>query len=632
MKQKLILLILTYFSLTFSTSAQYKYSSIPDSLTKDASYIIWEDYREFKVISSGEAVENVRIAVLITNKFARNYENISIGYSKNMKIKSFSGEIYNASGERVKKIKNSDINDASAVSGGTLYADSRQKILHFSCNNYPYTIVYEYERSLDGILNYPSWSFQSGFKTSVISSKIDFIIPKNMEFNYKEYNLNNAVKISETDDNILYSWEETMLTAKEWKELLPPSYYYKPTLLMAPTEFEMEDYPGSLSSWKDFGQWSYTLNKDRDILPDELKIKVEELTKDAKGSHEKAKMLYEYMQNRTRYVSVQLGIGGWQTFPAEYVDKNGYGDCKALSNYMYSMLKHAGIKSHYVLVRAGGSSSDIITDFPSNQFNHAILCIPQPNDTIWLECTSQKQPFGFLGSFTDNRHVLLVDDKESKLVKTPEYTKDVNSRIRTMQMDVDINGNANILMTTSFKGLSFEERFGIEESSLKDQKDILHDRYDLSGMNFTSINYEVLKNEIPTIIENIEMRIPKLGSISSKRMFLKVNLFNSLSVPEKNSERKLPFEIKRGYTKIDSIHINIPESYKVETLPSKKDYNSKFGRYTTKIEADSTSILYIRTLVIEKGFFPASNYQDYYNIRKKIKKADKAKLVLIKDL
>ena len=95
-----------------------------------------------------------------------------------MKIKSFSGEIYNASGERVKKIKNSDINDASAVSGGTLYADSRQKILHFSCNNYPYTIVYEYERSLDGILNYPSWSFQSGFKTSVISSKIDFIIPK----------------------------------------------------------------------------------------------------------------------------------------------------------------------------------------------------------------------------------------------------------------------------------------------------------------------------------------------------------------------------------------------------------------------------------------------------------------------
>jgi len=632
MKHKIIISILISFSLAFSINAQYVYSSIPDSLTKDANYIIWEDYREFKVVDPGEAVEHVKFAVLITNKFATNYEDISIGYSKNMKIRSFSGEIYDASGQRIKKLKNSDIRDASAVSGGTLYADSRQKILHFNCNNYPYTIVFEYERSLDGLLNYPSWSFQSGFKTSVLSSKIDFIIPKSMEFNYKEYNLDKEAEITDIDngENVLYSWEETMLPAQKWQELLPPSYSYKPTILMAPKDFEMEDYPGSLNSWEEFGMWSYTLNKNRDVLPEELKNRVEELTKDAGNNREKAKILYEYMQNRTRYVSVQLGIGGWQTFPAEYVDKNGYGDCKALSNYMYSMLKQVGIKSNYVLVKAGGSSSDIITDFPSNQFNHAILCIPQPNDTIWLECTSQKQPFGFLGTFTDNRHVLLVDEEGGKLIKTPEYPKEVNSRIRKMNVDVDINGNATITMKTVFKGLSFEDRFGIEEHSLKDQKDILHDIYDISGMDFTSIKYKVDKDEIPTITENIEMRVIKMASISSKRMFVKVNLFSGLNVPEKNSERKLPFKIKRGYTRIDSIHINIPAGYEVEALPSEKNYDTKFGSYNIKVEASNKTILYVRTLIIEKGTFPASDYQEYYNTRKKIKKADKAKLVLKK--
>ncbi len=632
MKHKIIISILISFSLAFSINAQYVYSSIPDSLTKDANYIIWEDYREFKVVDPGEAVEHVKFAVLITNKFATNYEDISIGYSKNMKIRSFSGEIYDASGQRIKKLKNSDIRDASAVSGGTLYADSRQKILHFNCNNYPYTIVFEYERSLDGLLNYPSWSFQSGFKTSVLSSKIDFIIPKSMEFNYKEYNLDKEAEITDIDngENVLYSWEETMLPAQKWQELLPPSYSYKPTILMAPKDFEMEDYPGSLNSWEEFGMWSYTLNKNRDVLPEELKNRVEELTKDAGNNREKAKILYEYMQNRTRYVSVQLGIGGWQTFPAEYVDKNGYGDCKALSNYMYSMLKQVGIKSNYVLVKAGSSSSDIITDFPSNQFNHAILCIPQPNDTIWLECTSQKQPFGFLGTFTDNRHVLLVDEEGGKLIKTPEYPKEVNSRIRKMNVDVDINGNATITMKTVFKGLSFEDRFGIEEHSLKDQKDILHDIYDISGMDFTSIKYKVDKDEIPTITENIEMRVIKMASISSKRMFVKVNLFSGLNVPEKNSERKLPFKIKRGYTRIDSIHINIPAGYEVEALPSEKNYDTKFGSYNIKVEASNKTILYVRTLIIEKGTFPASDYQEYYNTRKKIKKADKAKLVLKK--
>ncbi len=632
MKHKIIISILISFSFAFSIRAQYVHSSIPDSLTKDASYIIWEDYRKFKVISPGEAVEHVKFAVLIANKFATSYENISIRYSKNMKIKSFSGEIYDASGQRIKKLKNSDIQDVSAVSGGTLYADSRRKILHFNYNNYPYTIVYEYERSLDGILNYPSWSFQSGFKTSVLSSRIDFIIPKNMEFNYKEYNLNNESEITDIDDgdNILYRWEETMLPAKEWQELLPPSYYYRPTVLIAPKDFEMENYQGSLNSWEEFGQWSYTLNKDRDVLPEELKNKVAKLTKDAEDDREKAKILYEYMQNKTRYVSVQLGIGGWQTFPAEYVDKNGYGDCKALTNYMYSMLKYVGIKSNYVLVRAGRSKSDIITDFPSNQFNHAILCIPQPNDTIWLECTSQKQPFGFLGTFTDNRHVLLVDKEGSKLVKTPEYTKEENSRIRKMKVDVDINGNAMITMATIFEGLSFEDRFGIKDYSLKDQKDVLHDIYDISGMDFTSIKYKVDKDETPAITENIKMRVIKMASISSKRMFVKVNLFSGLSVPEKNNERKLPFKIKRGYTRIDSIHINIPVGYEVEALPSKKNYDTKFGSYNVKVEASNNTILYVRTLIINKGFFPASDYQEYYNTRKKIKKADKAKLVLKK--
>jgi hypothetical protein len=47
----------------------------------------------------------------------------------------------------------------------------------------------------------------------------------------------------------------------------------------------------------------------------------------------KAKLIYDYVQQKSRYVSIQVGIGGWKPMDASDVDRLGYGDCKGLTNY-----------------------------------------------------------------------------------------------------------------------------------------------------------------------------------------------------------------------------------------------------------------------------------------------------------
>ena len=64
------------------------------------------------------------------------------------------------------------------------------------------------------------------------------------------------------------------------------------------------------------------------------------------------------------------------------------------------MLKAVGINSYYTLIRAGEDETDIQVDFPSNQFNHVVLCVPHgQRHLLWLECTSQTVSLGLFGQF-----------------------------------------------------------------------------------------------------------------------------------------------------------------------------------------------------------------------------------------
>ena len=110
-------------------------------------------------------------------------------------------------------------------------------------------------------------------------------------------------------------------------------------------------------------------------LPEEVKTEITELTKDASSPIEKAKIVYNYMQNKTRYISIQVGIGGWKPMLAEDVDRLGYGDCKGLSNYTKALLDYVGVTSYYTVVYGGSDIRDIDSDFSSLQGNHAILSI-----------------------------------------------------------------------------------------------------------------------------------------------------------------------------------------------------------------------------------------------------------------
>ena len=346
---------------------------------------------------------------------------------------------------------------------------------------------------------------------------------------------------------------------------------------------------------------------------------------------EKVKKLYEYLQSKTRYVSIQLGIGGYQPFEASVVDEVGYGDCKALTNYMKTLLKSAGILSYYTLVKSGSSALPILKDFPSNQFNHVILCVPMDNDSIWLECTNQEIPFGYLGSFTSDREVLLIKENGSEIIRTPAYPLEENKQIRKAEVTLDENGNGNVQVETVYSGLQFENVRPILQARHEEQKKAIYQKTDIPTFDLNEFSYAVEKNSIPKATEKLNLSLRNYANVSGKRLFFSPNLMNKNSfVPPKNAGRKNPIVRKTPYVDIDTISFKLPETMHPEYLPEPQSISSPFGTYEASYQVEQGALIYTRKITINKGEFPASEYEAWLNFYQEINKADHTKVVLRK--
>lgn len=611
----------------------YPVHEIPEELRQDVNVVIREDDMVFKIEARNRAMLTVRLVATIMNNKAAHYAVQSVHYSKLRKINYIKGAVYDSNGRLVRKVKSSEIEDRSINDGATLYRDDRVKIVDLSATNYPYTVEFEYQLDYRYLYSIPESWFLSGRQTSTQHASYQLIFPPDLAPRYRAVNLKQEpVKEKLKDGSESLTWTVENLKPIKLESNGPDEEEVLPGIMAAPTTFEYEGYPGSMATWEEYGRWIASLNKDRDVLPATTKAKVAELTAGLTSDEDKARALYHYLQSKTRYVNISLGIGGLQPFPAEVVDQNGYGDCKALSNYMVALLKEAGIKAYYATIMAGKGAAPVIEDFPSHQANHAIVAIPREQDTVWLECTSQTKPFGYMGTFTGDRKALLITENGGKLVHTIRYPDSLNRQIRRAEVHLDLNGNAKGSVKTSYSGLKYEHG-GLSET-LNDQFDsqkrwaLAHT--DIPSFNLDRFTFENRKSSLPEAVVTLALTLNRMAAVSGKRLFLSPNLMNRLSHPsERNEERKSDLVLDLGYVELDSVVYHIPEGLYPEFLPEPVRISSPFGEYEASCAVDAGSLVYVRRMSVHKGRYAASEYGAYIDFRKAISKADNLKLVFL---
>ncbi|MEJ7911711.1 MAG: DUF3857 domain-containing protein [Chitinophagaceae bacterium] len=628
-----ILLLISLFACgtAWASEAPYAVGNIAPQLLKGANVVKRMEEIRFEVFSTDHTFLH-KYAFTILNENGDRHASLEEWYDKLRKIESIEGALYDANGKLLKKLKTKDVSDLSGVSEISIMDDNRRKTHNFFHKTYPYTIEYEVQVRYNNSFHFPPWVTQEDEFISVEQSKYTFVCAADYQFRYKTSNYKGLpVQVSDKGKKS-HTWQVNLLPAIE-RETASPRWQELTTMLsVAPNNFEIEGHKGNMESWKEFGKFLYALKKGKDELPVEVKRKVQELISGEKDDKEKIRILYQFLQQNTRYISIQLGLGGWQPFDAVYVATKGYGDCKALSNYMFSLLKEAKIKSQYAVIKAGNRDHYMMEDFPSNQFNHAILCVPLPSDTVWLECTSQTTPAGYMGDFTGNRKALLIDENGGTLVSTPRYGLAENLQQRTINGKLDVEGSLSLLVDTRYHSVQQDNLHQLINGLSKEKvKEVLQENLHLATYNINDFSYKEQKGSKPHINETLDIFVTNYATVSGRRLFLVPNLLNrSTTKLNLDTTRKYDLCFEYAYRDVDSVLIEVPDGYELEAIAPPMSLKTKFGTYSCSTKLEGNKVTYIRIQEQFAGRYPAKDYADLARYYSDIFKSDRSRLVLVK--
>lgn len=599
---------------------------IPDSLKRGACSVVRDYSVEFvqKSATGGEA--QFRKTVTVLN--AEGLEGATFIHVDGhlSKLKKFKGGISNSQGKQVVKLHRSDLKESTLSSGLT----SDRHTYYYECPPYSYPFSVTYEWTCDysnGMLVYPDFYPQISYNQSVQNASYRLSVPGNVDVIYRSNRIGKTPEVTRHGEYKTYAWTGISLTASH------PAYNGDARSVVGyiesePTVFECDGYEGRQDTWQNFGIWKSKLLQGRDNLPEDEKQKIIAMTRDAASPVEKIRILYDYLARNTRYVSIQLGIGGWQPIDAATVCRTKFGDCKGLTNYMKAMLAVAGISSVYTCISV--EEKRLCPHLPGvHQLDHAILCVPLSADTLWLECTNAYLPFGYVHSDIAGHDAMLVDDNGGRLVRLPDYPDSCHRQSFHTRMQLDAQGNMTGVMTHRNAMRYYEKTLSLLSMNEKQRVRELGGMLQGNPPRISSVHVTERKDSVPQLTCRFAV-MGQCGTVNGNRMFLTVNPYRRRPSVSPIASHAYPLYLTEGSLLTDTLEVLLPAGYVPERIPKPVSLTQPFGTFISNVTVRDGRLLVCQSMLVRKGTYPREMHALWNEFLNQAGKADREMIVLLR--
>jgi len=587
-------------------------------ITADADGGAYYDYRTWSCRIDGNRAEIIgRSCLTVLDPRGDKHANVVLHENRYTKLDRCDISVRDGDGNIIKQLDKKDMTKTCGFGADfQVYSDICYYDYEHLATGYPYTITFEYKSKLKSLFFWNGVDIQSDIP--IDSASYILTCPHDFLFHHILYRSDDEPVIEKRNKHTIYTWVFHDIPGEDYIPYAPDGYPETLSLQFTADNLSLADQPLPEYSWRGIGQWYAGLAADCYDLDETERPPTDP------DPRRRAQTILKELTDNYRYVSVSIGISGWRPHPAKTTAERRFGDCKDLTTLLVSRLRASGITACPCLILTRGQGK-LDTTFPGFEFNHVIAAAIIDNDTIWMDPTCFRCPFGEIPEAVRNLPALMITDRGGVLVTTAATAPDKNSIIKRLDMtlhnDLSLDINAGIEYHGYF-GRYFRNSF--DHMDRDESLALIRNIIPGGGKRYELTAHRILNPDDrcgPISIELTASRKKKLKRIGGA-VYVRPELFSDLdfySTIELDG-RTDPIDITPPRTFAYTITIKLDDTYRYDsiTIPKPDSAVFDFGETFYTCSADNAGITIDFSLTVKQDIIPPEDFDAFDTFRQKL--------------
>lgn len=590
------------------------------------------DLGEVTVKSDGTTVARYRETYKLFNQRARELAEVTLPYNSSyQELRVVSARTIKKDGTVV-NVNPDDIREGSIKGDFLLYDDAKGLNFSMPAVEDDCVIDYTYEMITHPLMMAGQFTAYWGFTGPEPVAQCQYIlhVPTDKPVRYKVYNddtLQPQIATSPDGHTRTYTWERRNLAPMEFEPMMPP---------IQDSRVWME--VSSLGSWQDIAHWFWDLQQPQAKPTDAIRATVAKLIANKKSDDDKARSIYDWVANRTRYVGLEFGLSAYRPHPASDVHDKLYGDCKDKANLLITMLGIAGIKAHPVLLNAEDKRAPE-TGLPTlNAFNHCISLAEVNGKERWLDATAETCAYGDIPEGDRGAHAFVVRDGVGKFQTIPTYAPEENGVDITAKIALKPDGSADTAAEITMRGGAGQGMREAIRSLTPDQRKEAAQRL---AQTFSTVGKmkefamgDADSKEGPYTLK-LTLRADSYGRKTGSLLLVPLGVglgSGTRHSPFTKDKRLWPIVQEESALAKSAAVLSLPDGFQIEDVPADVDLVSPLHEYHRKLvkSEDGKSFTLLERFVERPGRVPVSDYNKEKGFYEELLKTNDDQIVLKK--